>query len=749
MLRWLLLALAAALIAVAAYLGSIVLGMHGRHEEPGAVTGTPIPDDVVSGRAATQHSAASAVGVAAPKQILFGDLHVHTTFSTDAFQASLPMLQGEGAHPPADACDFARYCSALDFWSINDHAEGLTLRRWEEIKQSVRQCNAVAGDPVSPDVVAYLGWEWTQVGLTADEHYGHKNVILRDLADAAVPARPIAAAGPVQQALRSVPLRARLGPALIDFDHRQRYLDFDRFLRELAATEVCAEGVDTRELPADCLEAAATPAELFEKLAQWGSDAFVIPHGTTWGMYTPMGATWDKQLTAAMNDPRLQTLIEVYSGHGNSEEYRDWRAVRFDAAGEPVCPPPRRDYLPSCWRAGEIIAERCRADGLAEAECEARAATARDHYAQGGVAGWLTVPGADVLDWQDSGQCRNCFEPSFNYRPGSSAQYTLAISNFDEPTEVKRFRFGFIASSDNHTARPGTGYKEFARGSMSDGRGPRDAEWYARLNPKEPPRAESIPPERAMEGRSGFQLVERERRASFLVTGGLVAVHSDGRDRNAIWDALERKEVYGTSGERMLLWFDLLNGPAAPYAAPMGSEVAMSAAPRFRVRAVGAFEQLPGCPAYSVAALSPERLEALCRGECYNPSDERKLVTRIEVVRIRPQAAPGEPVGRLIEDPWLRVDCPRDPAGCIVEFEDLDFPEVARDAVYYVRAIQEPSLAVNGANLRCRYDENGRCVELDPCHGDYRTDPDDDCLARVEPRAWSSPIFVDYARPAS
>ena len=42
------------------------------------------------------------------KQIFFGDLHVHTTFSQDAFFFSLPMLQGEGAHPPADACNFAR-----------------------------------------------------------------------------------------------------------------------------------------------------------------------------------------------------------------------------------------------------------------------------------------------------------------------------------------------------------------------------------------------------------------------------------------------------------------------------------------------------------------------------------------------------------------------------------------------------------------------------------------------------------------
>src|SRR5436853_333245 len=78
---------------------------------------------------------------------------------------------------------FARSCSSLDFWSINDHAESITPDHWRETKEAIRQCNAVAGDPKNPDVVAFLGWEWTQVGRTPKDHYGHKNVILRETAE--------------------------------------------------------------------------------------------------------------------------------------------------------------------------------------------------------------------------------------------------------------------------------------------------------------------------------------------------------------------------------------------------------------------------------------------------------------------------------------------------------------------------------------------------------------------------------------
>jgi hypothetical protein len=125
----------------------------------------------------------------------------------------------------------------------------------------------------------------------------------------------------------------------------------------------------------------------------------------------------------------------------------------------------------------------------------------------------------------------------------------------------------------------------------------------------------------------------------------------------------------------------------------------------------------------------------------------RRLVTRIEIVRIRPQITKGEPMDPLIEDPWKTLACPPDRAGCSVEFDDPDFPALGRDVVYYARAIEEKSQAVNAANLRCTYDAEGNCVSMNPCWGDWRTPASDTCLGETEERAWSSPIYVDWSAP--
>ena len=321
-------------------------------------------------------------------------------------------------------------------------------------------------------------------------------------------------------------------------------------------------------------------------------------------------------------------------------------------------------------------------------------------------------------------------------------QYILALRDF-ETNPPRRFAFGFIASSDNHSARPGTGYKEVARSAMTEARLPMAASQFFPPRESPAPAPESKPFDPAGGRYQFFDLRESERASSFFLTGGLVAAHANGRSRGAIWDALRRKEVYGTSGPRILLWFDLANAGPAGELAPMGSSLPLDVEPSFRVRAVGSFEQEPGCPDDSSQALGAEKLARLCRGECYHPSERRRLISRIEVVRVRPQARPGEPIEPLIEDPWMTIACEPNPGGCQATFSDPEYVAARRDTLYYVRAIEAPSLAVNADLLRCERDGSGKCVRVKPCIG---VAPEDDCLAPTEERAWSSPIFLERAQ---
>ncbi len=730
----------------------------GRPSEAAATT------NPVASRIARQARVADRLDRHAPKQILFGDLHVHSSFSADAFQLTLPTSGGEGLHPVADACDFARFCAGLDFWSINDHANSLTARRWRETIESVRRCEEIAAGGVGrePDLISFLGWEWTQMGSTPDNHYGHKNVILRDLAEDAIPARPIAAAPPPgvpssfdtgQREGLASRLALGFGAFAIERGH-----DLMRQIDEITSMERCPLDVPVRDLPPDCTEAVETPGELFAKLDEWGHAATVIPHGTVWGMYTPAGSSWAKQLDPAQHDPARQRLIEVYSGHGNAEEFRDWKATDIDADGGRHCPEPRRDYTPACWQAGEVIRDRCLSeDGgpsgidrapAREAECDARAARARAHFvAADRNAGPWTIPGLEPHALLDAGQCRDCFQPAFNYRPLSSVQAILALGRPSQTAGARRFRFGFIASSDNHTARAGTGYKETARREFTDARmGEVGRSTLATVHRREPSaHSEAFTKENRT---PSVAFLETERGGSFFLTGGLAAVHTSERDRHGVFAALERRETYATSGPRILLWFDLLDPDSPTGRWPMGSERSVAGTPTFRVSAAGSFEQKPGCPDATRESLGPERIESLCLGECYFPSDRRRPITRIEVVRIRTQPEASHPLAPLIEDPWKTIACSGDPGGCQVVFSDPEFATAGRTTSYYVRAIEAASPTVAADPLGCGAgaprDDAARCLVPRPCLD--RPD-DDDCLSPSEHRAWSSPIFLDPRSP--
>ncbi|MBI32943.1 MAG: hypothetical protein CMD98_03610 [Gammaproteobacteria bacterium] len=678
------------------------------------------------------------------KQILWGDTHVHTTYSMDAFYISLPLMHGSrGAFPPAFACDYARFISQIDFYVLTDHAESYTPRTWKDQVESIRQCNAISGEE-NPDLVAFIGWEWTQAGSTPDTHYGHHNVFFKDYKEGQIPDRPIAAGGTIALILRIQLADVNRNLFLFDPVNSEYYFSFASFLDTILETDSCPEGLPSNYLPKDCWETAATPAELYGKLDDWGFETEVIPHGTTWGFYTPQAASWEEYMSDQDNiRPDYSSMIEIYSGHGNSEEYLDFKEVDFDSNGEMICPEPTENYLPTCYQASVINKRRCLAEGKSQEFCEALAEQTKKRVNEmPGASGARALFGVNDEDWLDAGQARGAYLPAFNYRPKKSAQYGLALRNNDYEDEKERFKWGFIASSDTHTARAGHGFKQLLRVGGTEARGAVSERWRKLLNNVTAEKTESgLRTVEELNELSGVSAIDVERQASFWSLGGLMAVHSTGRDRESIWQAMKRKEVYATTGHRILLHFDLLENGSIK---PMGSLIESSSNPTFRVKAMGSFKQLPGCPDYVHEALSEKRLQKIANGECYHPSDERHRLERIEVIKITPQNNKDEDPTTLIFDSWKTFECSSNQMQCEIEFTDDDFENGQRDVVYYVRVIEEDTLLVNGSNMRTQFDADGHPISIAPCYADYREDYEEECLGPGGHRAWSSPIFVDY-----
>ena len=122
------------------------------------------------------------------------------------------------------------------------------------------------------------------MGTTPDNHYGHKNVIFRHLDD--VPERPIAAANPIAGDAFEAPSPLLMG-LLGVMDPSSATLDSLKFMREIMTFPDCPPDLPVRDQPPGCRDAVKTPAELYTRLDDWGFESIVIPHGTSWGMYTP------------------------------------------------------------------------------------------------------------------------------------------------------------------------------------------------------------------------------------------------------------------------------------------------------------------------------------------------------------------------------------------------------------------------------------------------------------------------------
>jgi hypothetical protein len=284
----------------------------------------------------------------------------------------------------------------------------------------------------------------------------------------------------------------------------------------------------------------------------------------------------------------------------------------------------------------------------------------------------------------------------------------------EERVGVNPFKYGIVASTDSHLAAAGAVEEEHYPGHGGAGT----------------PAAAALP--KGLPDDLAFN------------PGGLAVLWAEENTREALFQAMRRREAYGTSGTRPVLRFfggwdypqDLCGDPgfvATGYArgVPMGSDLPPpsdkdpSAAPRFAVLALADPGTLarPGTP-----------------------------LQRLQIVKgWIAGGATHERVYEVAGDPQNGADvdhdsCERRGAGfsnlCAV-WRDPAFDPSQR-AFYYVRAVENPScrwsgLLCSSAGVRCT-DPGSIPPGLEPC-----CSPDHHWT--VQERAWSSPIW--YAPTAA
>jgi hypothetical protein len=279
------------------------------------------------------------------------------------------------------------------------------------------------------------------------------------------------------------------------------------------------------------------------------------------------------------------------------------------------------------------------------------------------------------------------------------------------------FEFGIIASTDTHNGTPGD-VEEY---SFEGAGGARDADPIARLGTAE---ATIVVPD----------LLKNP--------GGLVGVWAEENSRTSIFDAMKRRETYGTSGPRIQVRFfggweypeaicddEALAEQGYAGGVAMGSRLAdkpaQATAPRFVVSAL----RDPGIPEYPGG-----------------------LLQRIQIIKgwVGPDGQLAEKVVDVAggsNDASVDVNTcePHGPGAntlCAV-WSDPDFDPEQR-AVYYARVLENPSCRWSGWEcLRLRRDRESS--ELPETCSDLASDQH-----AIQERAWTSPIwYTPSTRPST
>ncbi len=691
------------------------------------------------------------------ENVYYGDLHVHTAYSVDAFVA--------GTTPGRyvdEAGMYAMYCSKVDFYSCTDHAEMLSdSNYWEETIKSAQHFNQLGAENPDangdPSIVVFPGWEWTLSAV-----YGHKNVILKYDDPAKLPPSPIRCL----EGIVEFPAWSRNIEVVHNDD---TILTHERILTVLASAQAVAKGNDDTDF------LAPESGDLFRLLREHctqngtGCEAQVIPHGNAWGVAPVMYTSWKVQLDPVNHDPDTQRVIETISKHGNSEEYsyfppnwhyyKNGREATEDecmvvvksgimdkvaqmAAGADLptemipectreCGEPNDSYQPCCHRAGEIVAERC-VDPSSD-WCQEQIELARQliepfpkhvlpHERKNLKPEYRLHPNeVEPLEWKACGQCLDCWKPAFNYRNNGSVQKALASAYFDDAGTPLHYRFGFIGSTDTHSAWPASVKEDKRQGEIAAG---------------------TVAGLFDIVSDDVYEYPGWERGDNFFDPGGLAVILAESRTRDSLWENFLARNVYSTSGARIEVWARAQIGETV---VRMGSETTASTNPTFHLKANGALVEDDTCPyddePLISSHMSRDEFQRVCDNQCYRTTDERTAIDRIEVVKVLQPMTPAEADMANLER------SPENPAGLIMDpyhVEQLDGTQIewswtdpqfveepaGRSVAYYFRVIQKPTPGYN-----CR-----PIALIDSGRSCYSGEPNNDELAAaVNPQDGSAP----------
>ena len=585
------------------------------------------------------------------RNLYFGDLHVHTAYSFDAWISDV-RTDPAGAYRFARGEEVAgeRLPRPLDFAAVTDHSEFLA-----EVEGCTTPGSAVYDSERCVGFRAADQSALVQFGLALGSEAPQRFADLCGAGGIDCPARAAA----VWQRIQDAGEQAYDRSAACEFTTLIAYeWSGTRKLANLHRNVIFR----TRDVPAAPIShfEAPTALELWTRLQSEcreglpGCDVLAIPHNSNWSngnLFVPETPAGSDPATVAQLRADLEPLLEVYQHKGDSECMNG-----ISGLGEPdeLC-----DF--EKLRTGEV--EDC-GDAVGSNGIIARGCVSRLDFLRG------------VL---------------------------LAGLQEEARLGVNPYRLGVIASTDTHNGTPG----KVEEASYSGHFGNLESDPVARLTA-------AIP---AGPRNSG---------------GGLVAVWAEENSREAIFDALRRREVYGTSGPRIAVrmfagWdfpadlceradlVEVADPRGVPMGGVLGARPEAAAAPQIVVAAQRDLGT-PGQPGAGLARLQIVKgwLDAAGDGHIavYDVASADPPGS-VDEATCEPQGAGADALCQLWTDPAYDPTLP---------------------TFYYARVLEDPT---------CRWSWRD-CLGL---AADQRPKIcDDPSLPRtIEERAWTSPIWVDPA----